>query len=40
MTSIVVLNTQIVATNPAETTQPEWKSRNNAHLIPILPTND
>jgi hypothetical protein len=40
MTYIVVLNTQIVTTNLAETTQPEWKSKNNAHLVPILPTND
>ena len=24
-------------TNPAEHTQPEWKSKNNAHMWPILP---
>ena len=28
------------ATNMAETTQPKWKLRKNAHLRPILPNND
>ena len=27
-------------TNPAKTTQPKCKSRNNAHVRPILPSND
>ena len=27
-------------TNQAETTQPGWRSRNNAHMRPILSSND
>ena len=27
-------------TNPAEATRPEWKSRNNVPMYPILPCND
>ena len=27
-------------TNPAQPAQPEWKSRNNAHMWPPLPCND